>query len=59
MMAQEKFVIFEPLTEEELSFAGVIKALYEQRFTGAITIHFKDGKASVIDLPAPKIKLTP
>lgn len=40
-----------------LSFAGVLQSLYDQRYTGPITIHFKDGKPSVLDLPSPKIRL--
>ena len=43
--------------EDVISFAGILDALYSQRFTGAITLHFKDGKPSVVDMPAPKIKL--
>jgi hypothetical protein len=46
------------LRDESSDFATVIEALYSSKFTGPITIHFKDGKPSVVDLPSPKIRLS-
>lgn len=42
-------------TESDLS--TTFQALHERRYTGAITLHFRDGVPRVLELPAPQIKL--
>lgn len=49
--------IMAPPREIDSDLQTVLQHLYERRYTGPITLHFKDGMAKRAELPAPKIRL--
>lgn len=50
--------IMAPPREVESTFQVLMEHLYDRRYTGQVTFHFKDGVAKCAELPSPKIKLT-
>lgn len=46
-----------PPREVESDVATLLQCLYDRRYDGPITLHFRGGKPFVVDLPCPKIKL--
>jgi len=49
----------QPPVHEQIDLHTLLQALYDRRFTGPVTLHFRDGKPLTADLPTPKIRLTP
>ena len=47
-----------PPREVESDFQTVMTHLFERKYTGPVTLHFHEGVAKKVELPAPKIKLT-
>jgi hypothetical protein len=42
----------------EDDFSAVLMALYRRRYSGALTIHFRNGQPRTIELPGVQVTLT-
>lgn len=42
----------------EADIAAALEAIYDTRYTGPITFHFKHGIAKTMQVPSPEIRLT-
>lgn len=37
----------------DVSFAALLAAIYDRRFTGTVTLHFQRGQPRAVDFPQP------
>ena len=43
---------------KELDVAVLFASLFDRKYSGAITLHFRDGKPRIAEFEAPKLKLS-
>lgn len=56
-MAVPRQVIDRQASEPAISFPAWLQDVYEQRFTGAVHLHFFNGRPHIIEIPAAPTRI--
>lgn len=50
-------LLLAPPRSDEADLLTLLQTCYEKRFTGAVTLHFKDGRPLILELPPVQIRV--